>query len=212
MLGRLFNRILRAQYGWARPLGDFNVRWIGALLRPVKLIKDFLDGTWLGHSLHVVLTDLPLGALSLTVLFDLLDLRTAADISLAVGVLGMLAAAVTGAADYADTDDDPRAAATVHAVLMVTALVLYIASFWLRTPLGDRTVPIILELIAYGIMLAGAFIGGELVFGMGNMVNRHAWRFGPKSNWAKLDVTDIPENKPTAAKAGTQSLVVARTS
>jgi nitrite reductase/ring-hydroxylating ferredoxin subunit len=46
---------------------------------------------------------------------------------------------------------------------------------------------------------------------MGNMVNRHAWRFGTKSNWAKLDLTEIPENKPTAAKAGTQSLVVVRT-
>src|SRR3954453_22668529 len=42
------------------------------------------------------------------------------------------------------------------------------------------------------------------------MVNRHAWRFGPKSNWLKLDVTDIPENTPTAAKAGAQSLVLVR--
>ena len=42
------------------------------------------------------------------------------------------------------------------------------------------------------------------------MVNRHAWRFGSKSSWIKLDVTEIPENTPTAAKAGAQTLVVVR--
>ena len=41
-------------------LGDFNVRWLRALFRPIRPIKDFLNGKWLGHSLHAVLTDLPL--------------------------------------------------------------------------------------------------------------------------------------------------------
>jgi nitrite reductase/ring-hydroxylating ferredoxin subunit len=72
-------------------------------------------------------------------------------------------------------------------------------------------VAIATQLIAYGLLLAGAYVGGELVFALGNMVNRHAWRFGTKSSWVKLDVTEIPENKPTAAKAGPQTLVVVRT-
>lgn len=213
MIGRLLLRILRAQWRWAVPLGNFNVRWLQALFRPIRPIKDLLHGKWLGHSVHALLTDLPIGALSLTVLFDLIDLRAAADISLVVGVLGMVAAAVAGAADYADTDDDPRAAATVHATLMVLSLVAYLVSLWMRlgAASGDRTVAIGAELIAYGLLLAGAYVGGELVFALGNMVNRHAWRFGTKSSWAKLDVTEIPENKPIAAKAGTQSLVVVRT-
>jgi nitrite reductase/ring-hydroxylating ferredoxin subunit len=42
------------------------------------------------------------------------------------------------------------------------------------------------------------------------MVNRHAWRFGSRSNWVKLDLTEIPENTPTPGKAGAQSLVVIR--
>jgi nitrite reductase/ring-hydroxylating ferredoxin subunit/uncharacterized membrane protein len=213
MIGRLLLRIMRAQFGWAKPLGDFNVRWLHALFRPIRPVKDFLHGKWLGHSVHALLTDLPIGALSLTVLFDLLDLREAADISLIVGVLGMVAAAVAGAADYADTDDDPRAAATVHATLMVVSLVFYLVSLWLRlgtSAVGERTFAIFTELVAYGFLLAGAYVGGELVFALGNMINRHAWRFGTKSEWTKLDVTDIPEDKPTAAKAGAQSLVVAR--
>jgi nitrite reductase/ring-hydroxylating ferredoxin subunit/uncharacterized membrane protein len=213
MIGRLLLRILRAQYGWARPFGDFNVRWLGAIFRRIPFIADLLHGKWLGHSVHAVLTDLPLGVLSLTVVFDLLDMREAADISMVIGVLGMAAAALAGLADYSDTDDDARTAGTVHGTLMTISLVVYIVSLWLRlaSPAApDRTVEIVTQLIAYGIMLAGAYVGGELVYTMGNMVNRHAWRFGTKSNWVKLDVTDIPEGKPTAAKAGTQSLVVAR--
>jgi nitrite reductase/ring-hydroxylating ferredoxin subunit/uncharacterized membrane protein len=213
VIGRLLLRVLRAQYGWARPFGDFNVRWIQAVFRPIRPIKDFLHGKWLGHSVHAMLTDLPLGVLTLTVLFDLLDLRTAADISLVVGVLGMVAAALAGLADYSDTDDDARAAGTVHGTLMVVALVVYLVSLWLRlaSPAApDRTIAIATQLIAYAIMLAGAYVGGELVYTLGNMVNRHAWRFGPKSEWTKLDLTDIPENTPTAAKAGAQQLVVVR--
>ncbi|MEO8626437.1 MAG: Rieske (2Fe-2S) protein [Candidatus Limnocylindrales bacterium] len=213
MIGRLLLRILRAQYGWAKPLGDFNVRWIKALLAPMPWIADLLHGKWLGHSVHAMITDLPLGALSLTVLFDFLNQRQAADLSMIVGVLGMAAAAVSGLADYSDTDDEPRTAATVHGTLMMIALLVYLVSLWLRIAMptdADRTVAIVTQLIAYGIMLAGAYVGGELVYALGNMVNRHAWRFGTKSEWTKLDVADFAENKPTAAKAGAQQLVVVR--
>jgi nitrite reductase/ring-hydroxylating ferredoxin subunit len=103
--------------------------------------------------------------------------------------------------------------ATVHSTLMVIALLVYLVSLALRlgTPAGDRTIPFVLSVVAYLIVALSAWIGGEVVYGFGNMVNRHAWRFGSKSNWVKLDVTDIPENTPTAAKAGSQTLVVVRT-
>jgi nitrite reductase/ring-hydroxylating ferredoxin subunit/uncharacterized membrane protein len=212
VIGRLLSRILYAQAGWARPLGDFNVRWIGAIFRPIRPIKDFLHGKWLGHSVHAALTDVPVGILTLAILFDILDLRTAADWAIGIGILAMLAAAVAGAADYTDTDDEPRMIATVHATLMVVSLVIYIASFVLRigSPTGDRLVPFALSLVAYLVLTAGAFVGGELVYTLGNMVNRHAWRFFGEPKWTKLDLTEIPEGAPTAAKAGAQQLVVVR--
>lgn len=218
MIGRLFARIVNAQAGWAKPFGDFNVRWIGALLRPIRPVKNFLNGKWLGHSIHAVLTDVPIGALTLVIIFDVLDaagaasLRTAADVTLAFGILAMLGAAVAGAADYMDTDDDARVVATVHSTLMVVALIVYVISLVLRlgASTGDRTIPIALSIVAYLIVAFGAWVGGEVVYGFGNMVNRHAWRFGSKSSWVKLDITEIPENTPTAAKAGAQTLVVVR--
>jgi len=212
MIGRLLVRLLAAQRGWAEPLGNFNVRWIGALLRPMRPIKDLLHGRWLGHPLHAASTDIPIGALLLGLLFDLIDSRPAADIALGVGILAMIAAALSGIADYGDTDDDARTNATVHATLMVVALVMLAVSLWLRlgAPAGDRTLAITLSIAGFSIVAAGAWVGGEVVYTLGNMVNRHAWRFGSKPNWLKLDVTEIPEDQPTAAKAGTQSLVVVR--
>lgn len=212
MIGRLLSRLLYAQQGWATPLGNFNVRWIGAIFRPIRPIKDFLNGKWLGHSVHGALTDVPIGAFTLAIAFDVFDLRPAADVAIGFGILAMLASAVSGAADYSDTDDEPRMVATVHATLMVIALVVYAISFWLRwsNPATDRLVPIVLSLVGYGIVTAGAFVGGELVYSLGNMVNRHAWRFYGAPKWTKLDLTEIPEGVPTAAKAGAQSLVVVR--
>jgi nitrite reductase/ring-hydroxylating ferredoxin subunit len=150
--------------------------------------------------------------LTLTIVFDVLDVRNAADIALGLGILTMLGAALAGVADYVDTDDDARVAATVHSTLMTTALVIYVVSLVLRlgNPDGDRTVAIALSVIGYLVMTLGAWVGGEVVYALGNMVNRHAWRFGSKSEWTKLDLAEIPENTPTAAKAGTQSLVVVR--
>src|SRR6187551_3051849 len=128
MIGRLLVRMLNAQSGWARPFGDFNHRWLSAFFRPIKPVKDFLNGKWLGHSIHAALTDVPIGVFTLAIIFDLFDQRTAADWAVAFGILAMLGAAVAGLADYTDTDDHPRMVATVHATIMVVALVLYVVS------------------------------------------------------------------------------------
>lgn len=212
MIGRIGNRLLAAQTFWARPLGDFNVRVLRAIFRPVRPVKDLLHGRWLGHPLHAASTDLPIGILVLSLVFDVLNLRSAAEIALGAGVLTMVAAAFSGAADYSDTDDEARTSATVHAALMIVALIVFGISLWLRlgSPAGDQTVPIGLTVVGVAILFSGAWVGGEVVYALGNMVNRHAWRFGSKSSWLKLDLTEIPEGAPTAAKAGPQSLVVVR--
>jgi nitrite reductase/ring-hydroxylating ferredoxin subunit/uncharacterized membrane protein len=212
MIGRWLSRLLAAQARWARPFGDFNVRWLKALFRPMRPIKDFLHGRWLGHSVHAALTDVPIGILALSLLFDVIDLRSAADIALGVGMVAMLLAAISGSADYSETDDDARTSATVHATLMVVALLVYLVSLWMRlgSPVADRTVAILLSVVGISIVSLAAWVGGEVVYAFGNMVNRHAWRFSPKTDWLKLDVTDIPEGEPLPAKAGTQSVVVVR--
>lgn len=213
MFGRFLTRIVDAQAGWARPFGDFNHRWLSALFRPMRPVKDFLNGTWLGHPVHSALTDLPIGVVTVGIVLDLIGQPVGGDVALLVGVLTILAAAVAGLADYSDTDGTPRLRATVHATLMVSALVLFVVSLVLRAgDPADRTIPIVLVVVGYLVMSLSAAIGGDLVYLIGTNVNRHAWR-GAGAKWLPLDLgelPDIPEGGPTKAKAGSNTLVLAR--
>jgi nitrite reductase/ring-hydroxylating ferredoxin subunit/uncharacterized membrane protein len=210
MLGRLFVRLIDAQEPWARPLGDWLHGLADAIFRRMVTIRSLLNGTWLGHPLHAVLTDAPIGALFLVIVFDVLDQPTAADVALVFGILTMLAAAVVGYADYSVTDGMARIRATVHSSLMIVALVVYLVSLGLRAGSPpDRTVPIALSIIAFLILSAGAFAGGDVVFALGNMVDRHAWR-PSGARWTPLEVGEIPDGAPVKAKLGAQNLVLVR--
>ncbi len=215
-MGRFIARLVSAQDRWARPFGDFNHRWLSALFGPIRPVRDLLSGTWLGHPLHAAATDLPIGTLLLVVVLDLIGQSAAADIAVVATVLFMLGAAVTGAADYVNTDGTARVRATTHSTLMVVALLLVVVSLGLRAgnP-ADRLVPVALSLIAFLVVIAGAYVGGDVVYVFGNMVSRHAFR-GAGTKWIKLDAGDVtdlltlPEATPTKAKAGINDLVLVR--
>jgi nitrite reductase/ring-hydroxylating ferredoxin subunit len=215
-MARFLMRLVALNDGWAKPLGEFNRRWLGALIRPLGPIKDLLHGRWLGHPVHSATTDLPIGLLLGTVVLDLVSQPAAADIMLVATIVTMLLSAVAGAADYIDTDGTALTRATLHSTLMVVALIMLIVSALMRAgaPL-DRTVPIALSIIGFVIVNAGAFVGGEVVYALGNMVSRHAFR-GAGTKWIRLDTGDVadlaalPEATPTKMRAGINDLLVVR--
>jgi Ferredoxin subunits of nitrite reductase and ring-hydroxylating dioxygenases len=213
MLGRYVTRAVDAQARWSKPLGDFNHRWLAALFHPIRPIQNFLNGSWLGHPVHAVVTDVPIGAMTVSIIADVIGQPVVADVSLLLGVLAMVASAVTGAADYTEVDGNARNRATVHSVVMVLSLVVYAASLLIRSGSpSDRVVPILLALAGYLLLMLGAAIGGDLVYLIGTHVNRHAWR-GAGTKWIKLDLgglDDIPEGGPTKLKAGINDLAVIR--
>ncbi|HEX5825842.1 MAG TPA: Rieske (2Fe-2S) protein [Candidatus Limnocylindrales bacterium] len=213
MLGRYLNRIVDAQAGWAKPFGDFNHRWLGALFHPIRPIQNFLNGTWLGHPVHSVVTDVPVGALTVSIVGDLIGQPLVADVAMLLGVLAMVAAAVTGLADYAEVDGNARTRATVHGTLMVVTLVLYTISLLIRSGNPpDRLVAIVLAVAGYLLLALAAAIGGDLVYLIGTHVNRHAWR-GAGTKWVALDLgalPDIPQGGPTKLRAGINELAVIR--
>ena len=213
MIGRLVTRIVDAQAGWARPFGEFNHRWLSALFGPIRPIKDLLNGTWLGHPVHSAATDLPIGALTVAIVLELVGQHTAADIALVVAVVSILGSVVTGLADYTDVDGTARMRATVHATVMLISLVLFVVSLLMRGGnSADRSLPTILVLLGFATISLGAAIGGDLVYLIGTNVNRHAWR-GAGAKWLALDLgdlPDIPEGGPTKAKAGANTLILVR--
>jgi len=213
MLGRYVNRAVDAQSRWSKPFGDFNHRWLSALFHPIRPIQNFLNGTWLGHPVHSVVTDVPVGAMTVSIVADLIGQHTVADVSMLLGVLSMVAAAVTGLADYTEVDGTARNRATVHGTLMVVTLILYVVSLLIRSGNPpDRLVAILIALVGYGLLALAAAIGGDLVYLIGTHVNRNAWR-GAGAKWIALDLgglPDIPEGGPTKLRAGINDLAVVR--
>ena len=102
-------------------------------------IKDALHGTWVGPPLHVILTDVPLGAWSSAMLLDALaaisdseSMDSAADACIGVGLGGAVLAAVTGLTDWQDIDPPARRIGLVHRLLNIAAAGLMGASLLTR--------------------------------------------------------------------------------
>jgi nitrite reductase/ring-hydroxylating ferredoxin subunit len=215
-MARLLARLVAMNDGWARPFGEFNHRWTAALFRSIRPIRDLLNGRWLGHPLHSATTDIPIGMLLGVVILDLLGQPTAADIVLVGTIIFMLLSALAGLADYSETTGTALTRATLHASLMTVSLVILIVSALMRTGAPvDRTVPIALGIVGFLLVTAGAFVGGDVVYQLGNMVSRHAFR-GPGTKWVRLDTGDVadlkqlPEATPTKMRAGINDLMVVR--
>jgi nitrite reductase/ring-hydroxylating ferredoxin subunit/uncharacterized membrane protein len=189
MLNHVVNRFIDQQK-WLEPVGGFLQKVVlgsyKLLGNPGRSLKTFFHGTWLGHPLHPVLTDIPIGAWTIAVLFDLSYLIershgwvSAADVTIFIGLLGAIGAAVAGYTDWSDTFGRERRVGIAHGLLNTVVVVLYLVSFILRVAGGSRVLAILLAYAGYLILLAAAFLGGDLVFGIGTGVNHHAWQEVP---------------------------------
>ena len=210
MIRRFVNRTLLDKWAWGIGIADFYTAISRFVIRPTWL-RSFLHGTWLGHPLHPLLTDVPVGGLTIAIVLDLFGVYDGANWATGLGLLGLIGAAIAGFVDLDETDGKPRQYGGVHSTIMLAAIVVYAVSMLVRlgvTP-GSPTEATILAAVGYLLIVAGAYIGGDLAFTFGNMVDRHAWRSGG-AKWAALDVTDVPERQPTKAKAGGQTLVLVR--
>src|SRR5215203_335354 len=172
--------------------------------------RDFLYGTWLGHSLHAAVIPVPVGSWSATMLFDLMGEERAADLTLALGLAGAAGAAVTGAAQWQDTTNQeaPRRLGALHALLNVAATGL-MAGSWLLRQQGRRGPGVTLSTLGLGVNLASAWLGGELAYELGIGVNHAAFQ-KPPSDWTAVAVLEgLPDGEPKRVMAkGTPVLLL----
>src|SRR5687767_4474255 len=149
------SKALRAAYEAAGPGG--------------QQAKNVLHGVWLGHPLHPVFTDVPLGAWTTALALDVAangdpGMRRAATFAMGVGLAGATGAAVTGLTDWSETDGRSRRAGLIHGLLNLTATTLFATAFALRrkdSHGGGR----VCAWTGYAIALGAAYLGGDLVYG-----------------------------------------------
>ena len=133
-------------------------------------IRNFLNGTWLGEPLHVVLKDVPVGAWTVAMAFDALDLLSerrefarAADTSIAIGLIGAAGAAVTGMTDWSDVDPPARRLGFIHGLLNLSGAALFATSLFLRRR-KSRATGRIVGALGYVVMSYASHLGGKLVY------------------------------------------------
>ena len=186
--------------------------------RPGKLLQDFLNGSWLGHSLHPVVVDVVVGgstaALLLQVLswFGVADLREAILWVLALTWLAGLSAIVSGLTDFKDTaTGDERHVVGLHGLINIVATVILIGAFLALLAEADALGGWLI-VAGFAVLSVGAFIGGHVVFKYGYMVNHNAFERARKAKefTAVLPAGELAEATPTKVMLGTTALVVVR--
>lgn len=131
--------------------------------------EDALHGKWLGHPLHPVLTDLPMGAWSFGFLLDAADAvrgkqSPATAAAFGFGILTALPTALAGAVDWRQTDGGASRVGVAHALLNSAALGMFGTSLVLRrnhVGLGR-----LLSTSGIGLIAASGYLGGHLVSNM----------------------------------------------
>jgi nitrite reductase/ring-hydroxylating ferredoxin subunit/uncharacterized membrane protein len=196
-----------------------------ALQPPVRKIleragsgaSDLLHGTPLGHPLHPVLTDVPVGAWTVTVVLDTIelsgrrDVAFAADAALVVGLLGGVGAIASGLADWSDTADEPKNVGMAHALLNSISFSGYVASLALRRS-GRRGAGIATAMLAYGISGLAAYLGGELSFGLQLGVRHTAEPIAPPEDFTPvMSAAALSANRPARVDLGGIPVLVSRT-
>jgi len=186
---------------------------IGRLLEPYlakRPLKDVLSGTWIGHPLHPILTDVVIGSWITAGFLDLFPTRRsskAADKLILLGCVSALPTALAGASDWLDVGGKERRVGLVHAVGNLTALFLYLWSYLARKR-GKRFKGLALSTLGGGVSVGSAFLGGHLSFGMGVGVNQTAFEGDyyedQPADWTEvLDESALEGLRKGKAAAGT---------
>ncbi|HYY58919.1 MAG TPA: DUF2231 domain-containing protein [Pyrinomonadaceae bacterium] len=140
----------------------------------------------MGHPIHPMLIPFPIALWVFSLIADVVYLWRGNPVwrdwiafyALLAGIIGAVAAAVFGIIDWlAIKDREVKRVADWHARLNVIALLIFAASFYLRTANGSRmvsgsyTFPFVLSVVGVILISISGYLGGELVFKHGVAVN-----------------------------------------
>jgi nitrite reductase/ring-hydroxylating ferredoxin subunit len=133
--------------------------------------------------------------------------RRAAQRLVGLGILSAIPTAVTGAADWSDTDTRDKRVGVVHGVLNTAALLAF-ASSWRARHQHRHLRGVALGLLGGTLATAGAYLGGHLVDARGVGVAHTAFDPRPEEWTPVCQFSDVSE-EPLRVSALGGSVVVA---
>jgi nitrite reductase/ring-hydroxylating ferredoxin subunit/uncharacterized membrane protein len=178
-------------------------------------VKDLLSGTFLGHPLHPLLTDVPIGTWTSAAILDLVGGRQsqrAADLLIGTGIAAALPTAASGSSDWADTvygNKSVRRIGLVHAASNVSALALYSASLVARRR-GRRGRGVALALSGLGALAVGGHLGGHLSYAEAVGVDQTAFDTLPEEWTPTLAETMLGDGQAVKVDVGEVPVLLTR--
>ncbi|KIX76868.1 (2Fe-2S)-binding protein, partial [Streptomyces sp. MBRL 601] len=163
-----------------------------------RAARDALHGKWLGHPVHPVMVQVPVGAWLSSAVLDLVPgAKVPSRVLIAVGLAGAGPAALTGWVDWADTHKEQLRVGLVHAVLNQAGVVCYAGSLGARL-IGREKTGRLLALAGLTAIGAGGAIGGHLAFRQASGAN-HTESFPHlvSPGWHSLgELATVPLGRP----------------
>jgi nitrite reductase/ring-hydroxylating ferredoxin subunit/uncharacterized membrane protein len=181
---------------------------------PVGATRDALSGTWIGHALHPLLTDVVIGSFLSATLLDVLggdDTGRASERLIEIGLLSSAPTVASGLSDWAMSvygDRRTRPLGLAHASVNVTATTLYAASLAARRS-GAPGRGKLVGLAGAAVLSVGAFLGGHLSFTRGVGVNETTFDEGPR-DWTRVEAGELEDGRPTSAMVGDTPVLLLR--
>ncbi len=142
-----------------------------------------LEGEWLGHPLHPLLTDIPIGAFTSAVLLDVIGgrrSRRAAGILVGVGLAASVPTAAAGLADWLHTRGSERRVGVVHVAANSVGMLWFTRSLWARLR-GRHVRGAAYALVGMAATSAGGYLGGHLAYSRGVGVSTPADATAPRA-------------------------------
>lgn len=179
---------------------------------PLGGSRDVLHGRWLGHPVHPVLVQMPVGAwMSSAVLDWTPGGRRAAELLVAVGLAGAVPAAASGLVDWAELEPEQARVGLLHATLNCAAVACYTASLAARLT-GHHVRGRAYALAGLCTVGVAAGAGGHMAYRQAAGAN-HAEvvaHLVPPGWHAIGPVEEIPQGQPVRRMVGSVAIAVVR--
>jgi len=175
-------------------------------------VRDVLHGVWLGHPLHPVLTDVPIGVWSAAAILDVIPGTGPASATLiATGCASAVPTAVTGWADWSRLHPPHQRVGLVHAAANGLALAFYSSSLVARAR-GRSLTGKAMAYAGFSALMVGGYLGGHLVFRQAAGANHTADTIDLfPGGWQPLGrLDDLPDGQPTKRTIEGVDLLVVR--
>lgn len=190
---------------------------IDALRKGVRALplgegRDFLHGRWLGHPLHPLMVQLPIGSWLSAAVLDLYPGRSReAGLLVGVGLASAAPAALAGWVDWADLHRQQQRVGLVHALANSAAVGLYAASLTSRVK-GRGAAGRAYGFLGLSAVALGGMLGGHLAYRQASGAN-HAEEVPHvvTEGWHRIGaVAEFPVDRPVRRSVDDVPVLVVR--